>query len=140
MKLKTKLLILASAGLLALSMVACGNNGEQEDQTTADTSMTDVTVSTDVEEDDATREPLAEGTTEVEPQENPSVAETETVAEPQPSESEPESGGAAIGPVPPVVTDPETAPVTQPEVTMPPVEGVETNEDGYIELPFVPFD
>ena len=140
MKLRTKLLILASAGLLALSMAACGENGGQEDQTAADTWTAEVTVLTDADGDDVTREPLAEGTTEVEPQENPSVAETETAAELQPSESEPESGGAAIGPVPPVVTDPETAPVTQPEVTMPPVEGVETNEDGYIELPFVPFD
>ena len=140
MKLRTKLLILASAGLLALSMAACGNNDGQEDQATADTSMTDVTVSTDAEKDDATREPFVEDTTAVEPSETQPVIETETAVELQPSESEPESGGAAIGPVPPVVTEPETAPVTQPEVTMPPVEGVETNEDGYIELPFVPFD
>lgn len=135
MRLKTIILILATACLVALSLAACGGENHPEEKTSSDTQVNPtVGESADVTETDVT---------------NPTTSYSESAgsdaAETDPSETvktEDSSHGSAeteaatqqevIGPQPP-------APETEPEETMPDFSGMETNDNGEIELPFIPF-
>lgn len=146
MKLKTKLLIIASACLVALSLAACGGESGQEDKTSP---ATDEAVTADVtnntESDNETQKLPEAGTVDNAPDDSRPSADTQSSD--NPNQDDPAQSGTAndpsnetegdtkeaVGPQPP-------APETEPEVTMPDFEGVETNDNGVIELPFVPFD
>lgn len=143
MEMKTKLLILASACLIALSFAACGGQGGQGGQeNTTDPAEETVTAGASEDKSDAT----VSESTDSEPDET--APEETTASEPSDSVPEPstpsdttgktEETQEVIGPVPPPpATEAPTEAPTEPPV--PDFEGATTNEDGVIELPFVPF-
>ncbi len=140
MKANTKLLIIASACLIALSLAACGNENSQEDITTPTTGET---VTTEVT--DATEKSPEAGTVADDPAGSLPAADTQdgdAVTDKAPSDdpamTEPETQAEVAGPLPPAPeTEAESEPATEP--SMPDFGGIETSEDGVIELPFVPF-
>ena len=144
MKLNTKLLILASACLVALSFAACGNDPGAEKNTDAP-KETDVTEMTDRAPDSATNEADETGKASSSETEENTVDEALSDSVTNPGEEIPlDTTGASeetkevVGPTPP---PPETeAPTEAPtEPSVPDFGDAETNEDGVIELPFVPF-
>lgn len=144
MKFQTKLLIIASACLVALSFAACGNQsgGENTTDTVGETVSTalpedkpDVTVDeSDSGESNKTQADETEAPDPSESQATPSVP-TETTDETHKTEETEEVAGPV--PPPPVTEAPTEAPT---EPIAPDFGDLETNEDGVIELPFVPFD
>ncbi len=154
MKLRTKLLIMVSAGLVALSLVACGGGDGQEDKTTPapDENVTgEASANTQENVGDSNDGGDVDGTVAHDPDDSLPEAGTlnSDAADSNPSESLDSSedpavsegnGDETIGPRPPVVTEAKSESPTEPEVTMPEIEGMETDQDGVIQLPFVPFD
>ena len=138
MKAKTKFLIVASACLLALSLGACGNESEREDQTApaGETVTSGAVEATPSDADDTAADDPVDSRPAADSQDPDSTAPDE------PAESETvgkiEDTNEVVGPVPPA---PETEPPTETptEPTMPDFGEIGTNEDGVIELPFVPF-
>lgn len=146
MNVRTKLLILASAGLLALSLAACNGDTEESEKasTGEDKTVADVNTTAQENEEMPTEAPQAEESREAASSEaHETEAQQETVEEipretTEPATDEQESEGSAIGPLPPITV--ETEPKNDEVVTMPPMEGMDTDDIGDIVLPFVPYD
>ena len=139
MKLKTQILILLSACLVALSLAACGEekgseNGtlpQSEGGTVAETFelSEDAISGDDYVETRAPEEVIAPGHDETDA---PDISET-TISDSSKDTAE------VIGPQPPPPAT-ETPGDVPTEPSAPDYGDIETNEDGAIELPFVPFD
>ncbi len=138
MKASTKLLIIASACLIAFSLAACGDENSHEENTTPawETVTTGVAQETSGGEEDTAADESADS----QPAAGTQSPDTTDPAEPVESETvgKTDETNEVVGPIPPTPeTEPQTEAPTEP--AMPDFGDVETNEDGVIELPFVPF-
>ena len=132
MKLKSIMLMLLSVGLVALTLAACGEEKGPGNETPSQSETVTYELSGDTISGDnyyETRDP--DEATEPNQGETDEESHADTVAPPVITEQE--ATEEVIGPQQP------PSPKTEPEETLPPFDGGETNEDGEIELPFVPF-
>lgn len=142
--MRTKLLILATAALLALCMAACARDHGQGSETDA---MSDTIAQNTMGETFPSSEENSEESTQSENHSAQSTIATESHPADEPSDSSPENvsdvetenassesttAEGAEDSVP--TTEQETDPI------IPDMEAATTNAGGVIELPFVPFD
>lgn len=157
MKLQTKLLILTSAALLVFSAAACTQEDGEENGTDAvsgaiaqGTSGESLSSSEETaqepaqsESDPAESAPTTEKhptdeSLDSSPESGSEEASENATSKPNlETEADSEQGDDPVGPQPPQDSVDPLPDETQP--TLPDFDGITTNEDGVIELPFVPF-